>query len=204
MLPFFGPSTVRDAVGFGVDGLFDFRSYLLTPTQRSALGLGEGVVRREEVIDPVEFLVKHAVNHYDAVRAWEYQERQRELTGGCTELRYVICPAIRRGRVAASGGSVRVERSVAARITERDAGPVEAERDLQRRRRSQHVARMVRRQELEREKLEAIRDLAHIGVIATHQPAIDGSDVAQMGPRAVSAMPEPTRAVLRMIGRSPA
>ena len=92
VLPFFGPTTARDAVGFGVDGLLDLRSYLLDPTQRGLLSLGEGVVRREEVIDPVDFLVEHAADHYDAVRAWSYQERQRELTGGCTEPRYVICP----------------------------------------------------------------------------------------------------------------
>ena len=92
VLPFFGPTTARDAVGFGVDGLLDLRSYLLDPTQLGLLSLGEGVVRREEVIDPVDFLVEHAADHYDAVRAWSYQERQRELTGGCTEPRFVICP----------------------------------------------------------------------------------------------------------------
>ena len=92
VLPFFGPTTARDAVGFGVDGLLDPRTYLLDPTQLGLLSLGEGVVRREEVIDPVDFLVEHAADHYDAVRAWSYQERQRELTGGCTEPRYVICP----------------------------------------------------------------------------------------------------------------
>ena len=92
VLPFYGPTTVRDAVGFGVDGLLDPRSYLLAPTPRIALSLGEGVVRREELIEPVDFLVEHAIDHYDAVRAWNYQERQRELTGGCTEPVYVICP----------------------------------------------------------------------------------------------------------------
>ena len=92
VLPFFGPSTVRDAVGFGVGGLLDPRSYLLDTVPRLSLLVGEGVVRREEVIDPVDFLIEYAVDHYDATRAWEYQARQRELTGGCTELRYVICP----------------------------------------------------------------------------------------------------------------
>ncbi len=92
VLPLFGPSTVRDAVGFGVDGVIDPRAYLLALTPRAALAAGEGVVRREEVIDPVEFLVKHALDHYEAVRAWNYQERLRELTGGCTEPKYVICP----------------------------------------------------------------------------------------------------------------
>ena len=92
VLPLFGPTTARDAVGFGVDGLLDLRTYLLDPTPRGLLSLGEGVVRREELIDPVDFLIEHAVDHYTAVRAWNYQERQRELTGGCTEPKYVICP----------------------------------------------------------------------------------------------------------------
>ena len=92
VLPIFGPTTVRDAVGFGVDGLLDPRGYLIEPTARLYLSLGEGAVRREEVIDPVDFLVEYALDHYDAVRAWNYQERQRELTGGCTEPRYVTCP----------------------------------------------------------------------------------------------------------------
>ena len=92
VLPFFGPTTVRDAMGFGVDGLIDPRGYLIAPTTRLQLALGEGVVRREEVIDPVDFLVEYALDHYDAVRAWNHQERQRELTGGCTEPIYVTCP----------------------------------------------------------------------------------------------------------------
>ena len=92
VLPIFGPTTVRDAVGFGVDGLLDPRTYVLAPTQLLAVSVGEGVVRREEVIDPVDFLRVHAANPYDAVRAWNYQERQRELTGGCREPKYVICP----------------------------------------------------------------------------------------------------------------
>ena len=92
VLPIFGPTTVRDAVGFGIDGLMDPRGYLIAPMTRLQLAGGEGVVRREEVIDPVDFLVEYAINHYDAVRAWNYQERQRELTGGCTEPIYVTCP----------------------------------------------------------------------------------------------------------------
>ena len=92
VLPIFGPTTVRDAIGFGVDGLLDPRTFVLAPTQLLAVSVSQGVVRREEVIDPVNFLREHAVDPYDAVRAWNYQERQRELTGGCTEPKYVICP----------------------------------------------------------------------------------------------------------------
>lgn len=92
VVPFFGPYSTRDAVGFGVDAMLDLRTYLLEPVPRMALGLTEGIVRREELIDPIDFLSEHAVDHYDAVRAWTYQRRQRELTGGCTEPIYVTCP----------------------------------------------------------------------------------------------------------------
>lgn len=92
VLPFFGPSTVRDAVGLGVDNFMDPRGYLLEFIPRAGLALGEGIVRREEVIDPVDFLVEYAEDPYDAVRAWTYQQRMRELTGECTSPAYVICP----------------------------------------------------------------------------------------------------------------
>jgi phospholipid-binding lipoprotein MlaA len=92
VLPFFGPSTVRDAVGFGVDSFLDPRGYVLDFIPRLGLALGEGVVRREEVIDPVDFLVEYAEDPYYAVRAWTYQQRMRELTGECTSPQYVVCP----------------------------------------------------------------------------------------------------------------
>jgi len=92
VLPVFGSFTARDAAGLGVDALLDARPYVLDPAPLVMLYAGEGVVRREELIDPVDFLIEYAVDHYEAVRAWEYQQRQRELTGGCTEPKYVICP----------------------------------------------------------------------------------------------------------------
>ena len=93
VLPVFGPSTARDALGFGVDGLLDPRTHLLADVPRLSLALGEGVVRREEVIDPVDFLVEHAADHYEAVRAWTYQRRQREIAGGCARAAgEAVCP----------------------------------------------------------------------------------------------------------------
>ena len=92
VLPVFGPSTARDALGFGVDGLLDPRTHLLADVPRLSLALGEGVVRREEVIDPVDFLVEHAADHYEAVRAWTYQRRQREIAGGCARAGEAVCP----------------------------------------------------------------------------------------------------------------
>ena len=79
VLPLFGPTTARDAVGLGVDNLLDPRSWFLSSTQRIALYAGEGVVRREELIDPIDFLVEFSDSSYEDVRAWTYQQRAAEL-----------------------------------------------------------------------------------------------------------------------------
>ena len=94
VLPFFGPTTARDAVGMGIDGLLDPRSWFLNSTTRLALYAGEGVVRREQVIDAVDFMLEHTDSTYEAVRAWTYQQRQYELTGECERKTRIICPGI--------------------------------------------------------------------------------------------------------------
>ena len=80
VLPLFGPTTARDAIGMGIDSFLDPRSWLLNSTTRLALYTGEGVVRREQVIEAVDFMLEHTDSTYDAVRAWTYQQRQIELT----------------------------------------------------------------------------------------------------------------------------
>lgn len=79
VLPLFGPTTARDAVGLGVDSLFDPRSWLLGSTERLALYAGEGVVRREELIEAVNYLIENAESNYNAARAWTFQQREAEL-----------------------------------------------------------------------------------------------------------------------------
>ena len=104
VLPIFGPTTVRDAVGFGVDGLIDPRGHLLEPTSGLLLSLSEGVVRREEVIDPVDFLIEHALDHYDAVRAWNHQERHARAHRRLHRAQIRDLPRLfARVRIAASG-----------------------------------------------------------------------------------------------------
>ena len=79
MLPLFGPTTARDAIGLGVDSFLDPRTWFLGTTERYALFAGEGVVRREELIEAVDFLVEFSDSNYDDVRAWTFQQRQAEL-----------------------------------------------------------------------------------------------------------------------------
>lgn len=91
VLPLFGSTTARDAVGIGVDSLADPRGWLIESRTRVALAVGEGVVRREALLDPVNFLVDNAEDPYDAVRAWTWQQRQRELNQECEEPVVTIC-----------------------------------------------------------------------------------------------------------------
>lgn len=80
VLPLFGPTTVRDAIGIGVDSLTDPKSWLLKSNTRLALYVTQGAVHREQIIEPVNFLVKNSNDLYAAVRAWTYQQRKLELS----------------------------------------------------------------------------------------------------------------------------
>jgi phospholipid-binding lipoprotein MlaA len=91
VLPLFGSTTARDAVGIGVDSFIDPRGWAIDSGTRLALAVSEGVVRREALIDPVNFLVDNAEDPYDAVRAWTWQQRQRELKQECEEPVVTIC-----------------------------------------------------------------------------------------------------------------
>lgn len=94
VLPLFGPTNVRDAVGMGVDSLMDPKNHLLDGTELLLLGLGQGIVEREAVIDPVDLIKEHADDKYDAVRAWSWQQRQIELEEGCERRAVVVCPGL--------------------------------------------------------------------------------------------------------------
>lgn len=82
VLPFFGPSTIRDAVGSGVDSFLNPLSYILDFETRIYLKGSELVVKREEFLDEVEELKKGSVDYYAAFKAaWE-QRRAQELRKG--------------------------------------------------------------------------------------------------------------------------
>ena len=82
MLPFFGPSTLRDTVGGGVDSFFYPVGYLLNPEARMYLKASEIVVKREAFLDPLNVLKKGSVDYYAAVRSAWQQSRARELRKG--------------------------------------------------------------------------------------------------------------------------
>ena len=82
VLPFFGPSTFRDAIGSGVDSFLNPVTYLLDFETRMYLKASEIVVKREEFLDEVEELKKGSVDYYAALRSAWRQRRAEELRKG--------------------------------------------------------------------------------------------------------------------------
>lgn len=81
VLPVFGPSTARDAVGTVFDQAADPLTYLLGPLQWWALlvGGGEGLVVREAAVDELQALEKGSVDFYSALRSAYLQSRDAEI-----------------------------------------------------------------------------------------------------------------------------
>lgn len=82
VLPFFGPSTLRDSVGAGVDSFLNPLTYVLDFDTRMYLKASELVVKREEFLDEVEELKKGSVDYYAAMRSAWRQRRAQELRKG--------------------------------------------------------------------------------------------------------------------------
>lgn len=82
VLPFFGPSTIRDAVGSGVDSFLNPTAYVLDLETRMYLKASEIVVKREEFLDEVAELKKGSVDYYAAMRSAWRQRRAEELRKG--------------------------------------------------------------------------------------------------------------------------
>lgn len=91
VLPLFGGTTLRDAIGLGVDILIDPRSLVFDDDVGLGLSIGEAIVRRAQFIGPADFLEAYAENHYEAARAWTYQRRERFLSEGCDQPSLIIC-----------------------------------------------------------------------------------------------------------------
>ena len=82
MLPFFGPSTARDAIGKGVDSFLNPINYFLELETRFYLKASETLVSREAVLDELDELRKGSLDYYAAVRSAWFQNRARELRKG--------------------------------------------------------------------------------------------------------------------------
>lgn len=83
VLPFFGPSTVRDATGMAVDGALNPMNYLLTTVQIFAIKGGTAIVNtvnyRSMNLDLFENVQRSAVDLYGAAQDGYIQRREKAI-----------------------------------------------------------------------------------------------------------------------------
>lgn len=82
MLPLFGPSNARDAVGRVVDTVTDPLFWLLDTTPSLILAGTRAVSAREELLQPLDELKASSVDYYSAVKSAYTQNRRVELNKG--------------------------------------------------------------------------------------------------------------------------
>lgn len=88
MLPFFGPSTLRDVVGLGVDTVtdpwprFQKRGIDLTGTQRMGMTGLEVIDLRSRLVDTADPLLEGALDEYATVRSAYLQQRLSAIYDG--------------------------------------------------------------------------------------------------------------------------
>lgn len=83
VLPFYGPSTVRDAIGLAVDSAMNPMNYLLSTTEvlaiRGGITVSDAVNYRSLNLELFEDVDRYAVDLYGAVQDGYLQRREREL-----------------------------------------------------------------------------------------------------------------------------
>ncbi|MEX0645318.1 MAG: VacJ family lipoprotein [Parvularculaceae bacterium] len=86
-MPIFGPSTIRDGVGLGVDFAADplvwLRSDAAAIARYSRFGM-TAISRREPLIEPLEDIERTSLDYYASLRSFYMQARKREIANGRT------------------------------------------------------------------------------------------------------------------------
>lgn len=82
MLPFLGPSNVRDALGRVVDTFFDPLDYALDSGESIARSGVEGLDQRARFLDVSEALEKTSIDYYASIRSVFTQNRAYEIRNG--------------------------------------------------------------------------------------------------------------------------
>ena len=85
VLPLLGPASSRGGAGKVVDILFQPMTYLLSTGQNLAVATTRAVVRREELMAPLDQLRENSVDYYTGLKAAYWQSRQVELNKGTLE-----------------------------------------------------------------------------------------------------------------------
>lgn len=82
VIPLLGPSTVRDGIGTAVDVFFDPLTYALDTYPRLGVTVANAIVRREQLIAPLDDLRENSIDYYAALRSAYYQDRAVTLRKG--------------------------------------------------------------------------------------------------------------------------
>ncbi len=83
VLPFYGPSTIRDAVGLAVDSALNPMNYLLSTTEviavRGGIAVGSAINYRSLNLQRFEDVDRYSVDLYGAVQDGYLQRREKEI-----------------------------------------------------------------------------------------------------------------------------
>jgi phospholipid-binding lipoprotein MlaA len=79
VLPLFGPSTARDAVGSGVDGFLRPQFWVLGPAERLFYDATAGISYRESNLDEINALRDSSLDYYTSLRGAYLMHREGEL-----------------------------------------------------------------------------------------------------------------------------
>jgi len=85
VLPILGPSNGRDVVGRVTDWFLDPFSYALQSNERIWLGVGEALVERERLIDPIDDIYESSLDHYVTFRSVYGQHRDAQIANRNSE-----------------------------------------------------------------------------------------------------------------------
>jgi phospholipid-binding lipoprotein MlaA len=88
IIPFFGPSSMRDATALVVDSALSPLAWLTDTTVNGAVLGGRVISTREHLIEPLDELQKGSIDFYAALRSAYYQDRATELRKGVPSLHY--------------------------------------------------------------------------------------------------------------------
>jgi phospholipid-binding lipoprotein MlaA len=82
MLPLFGPSNPRDAIGMGVDWLIDPFTRALRSHEKYQRHIARGIDQRSRYINELETLEETSIDFYAAMRELYRQHRSNEIRNG--------------------------------------------------------------------------------------------------------------------------
>ena len=82
MLPLFGPSNPRDAIGMGVDWLIDPFTRALRSHEKYQRPIARGIDQRSRYINELETLEETSIDFYAAMRELYRQHRSNEIRNG--------------------------------------------------------------------------------------------------------------------------